>query len=135
MDANYDEYVDRIAEKRAIEMDSSFQMSLNVLAARIPSQSMQSFMSMKIVAFDESGTTNASVSIWQLWLQGSDFDIDTVSMLGYQFDKNGKFLHWSPLANFNTYETLHASTSLPFPTGIETKVEIDNTNGLPENIA
>lgn len=135
MDANYDEYVDRIAEKRAIEMYSSFQMSLNVLAARIPSQSMQSFMSMKIAAFDESGTTNASVSIWQLWLQGSDFDIDTVSMLGYQFDKNGKFLHWSPLANFNTYETLHASTSLPFPTGIETKIEVDDINGLPENIA
>lgn len=134
MDANYDEYVDRIAEKRAIEMYSSFQMSLNVLAARIPSQSMQSFMSMKIAAFDESGTTNASVSIWQLWLQGSDFDIDTVSMLGYQFDKNGKFLHWSPIANFNTYETLHASTSLPFPTGIETKVEIDDKSRLPENM-
>jgi hypothetical protein len=40
---------------------------------------MQSFMSMKIVAFDSTNSNTAYVASTQLWLQGSDFDIDTTN--------------------------------------------------------
>lgn len=101
------------------QMYSSLQKSLDVIAARIPAQSMQSFMSMKIVAFDSSSNNTAYVSSTQLWLQGSDFDIDTTNFTQYSINKSGKIEHWSPLANYNSPELLKASDSLPFPTGKE----------------
>ena len=42
-------------------MHTSFLKYLEIIAARIPAQSMQSFMPMKIVGFDESGHNNAFV--------------------------------------------------------------------------
>jgi hypothetical protein len=47
--------------------------SLDIVAARIPAQSMQSFMPMRIAAFVESDVNNAYVSTDQIWLQGSDY--------------------------------------------------------------
>jgi hypothetical protein len=44
------------------EIHTSFLKSLNVLAARIPAQSHQSFMAMKIVGFDHSGLNSAYVN-------------------------------------------------------------------------
>lgn len=61
--------------KQAKQQYNSFQMSLNTLVARIPSQSMQSVMPMRTIAFDETGINNVSVSIWQIWLQGSKLTI------------------------------------------------------------
>lgn len=110
--------------KHAKKMYISFKQSLKFLAARIPSQSMQSFMAMKCVGFDNLGINNVYVNPYQIWLQGSDFDIDTVSMLGYTFSKNGTFLHWSPLASYNSIESFEGSLSLPFPTGEAAKVNI-----------
>ena len=55
----------------SIEKFESFKQSLNILAARIPAQSMQSFMPMKVVGFDDSGVNNAYVNYFQFWLQGS----------------------------------------------------------------
>ena len=54
-------------------MYSSWQKSNDVVAARIPSQAMQSFMSMKVVGYNEDPGNNVYVSHIQLWLQGSDF--------------------------------------------------------------
>ena len=45
----------------------------------------------KIYAFDDTDVNTAMVSTFQLFLQGSDLDIDAVTLLGYSFDKNGKF--------------------------------------------
>ena len=53
------------------KIHTSFLKSLEVLAARIPAQSMQSFMPMKTVAFIRSDVNDAYVSRWQIWLQGS----------------------------------------------------------------
>ena len=99
------------------EIYSSFRKSLDIVAARIPAQSMQSFMPMKVVAFDNPDINTAYVSTAQIWLQGSDYDVDSVTLTNYSFDRNGKYQIWSPLANLSTYENLRASEQLPFPTG------------------
>lgn len=109
-------YLYKKLERQAKQKYNSFQMSLNTLVARIPSQSMQSVMAMRTVGFDETGLNNVSVSIWQIWLQGSDFDIDCASMLSYAFDRNGNFIHWSPLAIMDNREQLFKdSLQLPLP--------------------
>lgn len=59
----------------SIDIHTSFLKSLEILAARIPAQCMQSFMSMKIVGFEESGLNVAYVSRAQIYLQGSDFKL------------------------------------------------------------
>ena len=101
------------------EMFSSLQKSLQLIAARIPAQSMQSFMSMKIVAFDSTNSNTAYVASTQLWLQGSDFDIDTTNFTQYSINRNGKIQHWSSLADYSSQEMLKASDNLPFPTNEE----------------
>lgn len=60
-------------ERLANRLYASFKLSLEDLAARIPSQSMQSFMACQTVGFDESGLNNVYVSPYQIFLQGSDF--------------------------------------------------------------
>ena len=64
-------YIYKKLQSLANEMYNSFILSLNTIAARIPSQSMQSVMAMTTVGFDETGINNVYVSPWQLWLQGS----------------------------------------------------------------
>lgn len=106
---------------KGLEIHTSFLQSLEFLAARIPAQSHQSFMAMKIVGFDESGKNTAYVSRMQIWLQGSDYDIDKVSLLGYKF-KNGHFIKWSPYMNLSSKALLEASKKLPFPNGKEVQL-------------
>lgn len=50
---------------------TSFLKSLDIVAARIPAQSMQSFMPMKVVAYDNPDINTAHVSTMQILLQGS----------------------------------------------------------------
>lgn len=116
----------RNMNKKASQIHTSFIKSLDILAARIPAQCMQSFMAMKVVGFDESGLNSAYVSNHQIYLQGSDFDIDKVSLLGFQF-RYGIFLKWSPYMNLNSEESLRASEHLPFPSGKEVQV-LEKTN-------
>lgn len=53
------------------EIYTSFMKSLDMVASRIPAQSMQSFMSMRIVGFIDSDVNTAYVSTLQTYLQGS----------------------------------------------------------------
>jgi hypothetical protein len=46
-------------------------------------------MPMKVVAYDNPDLNNAYVSTLQILLQGSDFDIDAVSLVTYDIDDNG----------------------------------------------
>lgn len=110
------------------ELHTSFDESLNVIAGRIPAQSQQSFMTQRVVGFDSSGLNTAMVSTFQLYLQGSDLDIDAVTMLGYEFDKHGKFIGWSPYFDLSSRKHLAASKSLPLPTGEEISVETGSDN-------
>lgn len=104
-------------KSNAKEMHSSFDESLNVLAGRIPAQSQQSFMTQRVVAFDNPDINSAYVGVFQLWLQGSDLDIDAVTLLGSEFTQDGKYVMWSPYARVDSIAKLNASKKLPFPNG------------------
>lgn len=59
----------------AYQMYQSFELGNYTISARIPSQSFQSFMANKTAAFMESGQNNGYINIFEMWFQGSDFDI------------------------------------------------------------
>ena len=68
------------SDKKNIEIEakktySSFLLSLRTISARIPSQSFQSFLSNETVAFTEDLQNNGYMNIWEMWFQGSDYDI------------------------------------------------------------
>jgi hypothetical protein len=77
---------------------------------------MQSFMAMKVAGFVEENVNNCFVCDDQIWLQGSDFDIDKATFMGYSFNEYGIFNGWSPYFSLFSYEHLKASEKLPFPT-------------------
>ena len=104
-------------QKQGSEIWESFMKSLDLIAARIPAQSLQSVMAMKVVGFVDSDINTAYVSTLQTYLQGSDYDIDSVSLAMYAFDKTGKFVKWSDYFNLSTKEMLQSSLQLPLPTG------------------
>lgn len=109
---------------------TSFLKSLDIVAARIPAQSMQSFMPMKVVAYDNPDINTAHVSTMQILLQGSDFDVDAVSLATFDIDRNGLLQLWSPYANVESMELLDASTRLPIPSG--QTVQFETTDGFRE---
>lgn len=108
-----------IANQLGQKMFASWQKSHEFVAARIPSQSMQSFMPMKNVAYHNTLSNDAYVSVWQVWLQGSDFDIDKAYMLGYGFNSNGQFDSWSNISDYSTKAQLNELEKLPLPNGIK----------------
>ena len=91
-----------------------------MIGARIPAQSLQSFMAMKIVGFTDKDVNRAYVPIKKNYLDGSDFDIDKIYMMGFSVNKNGKFQTWSDYFDFDHFEK---SLEMPFPDGLpkETK--------------
>lgn len=102
---------------------SSWKKSNLFISARIPSQDMQSFMSMKAVAYNEGTSANIYVSHWQLWLQGSDLDIDKAYTLGHEINPNGLYFGWSPLFSFENESAITDRESLPLPTGKQYRAE------------
>ena len=117
--------------KQGRNKHASFLKSLDILAARIPAQSMQSFMPMKIVAFDNPDINTAYVSTYQILLQGSDYDIDAVSLATYDIDNNGILKLWSPYSNISSIELMNASVELPFPSGIKTEILVNENYEIP----
>jgi hypothetical protein len=74
----------------------AFNMSIKVMSARIPGQSFQSFMNLKIVGFDyfknpKTGayTNNIQVPIEVLWFQGANYEIDKENLMQYNVNKKG----------------------------------------------
>lgn len=120
-----------IIKQLSTKMFASWQKSHEFVSARIPSQSMQSFMEMKNVAYFNTKSNDAYVSVWQIWLQGSDFDIDKAYLLGSGFRHNGQFDLWTDISGYSTIEQLTALEKLPIPTGI-TAVENDDGIDLTE---
>ena len=117
--------------KQGREKHSAFLKSLDIVAARIPAQSQQSYMPMKVVAYDNPDINTAYVSTYQILLQGSDYDIDSVSLATYDVNANGTISIWSPYANTDSIDLLNASMKIPFPTGqtlsIKESDDIDNS--------
>lgn len=113
--AKYKELLDNFLKKEAHKRYISFLDSQNFIAARIPAQSLQSFMTMKNIAWTENSKNISYVSHFQTYLQGSDYDIDKAYIMGQSYDENAAYIGWSPLFNYNSLETLQASKALPIP--------------------
>src|SRR5690606_3913992 len=109
--------------RHAREMYSSFRAQLNVTAARIPGQHMQSYMGQTIVSFVHSEENLAFVSPFHMWITGEDFDIDKAFIFGYSTDRNGKIISWSDKFNYSTPNTLNKSLELPIPDRVERTYE------------
>lgn len=110
-------HINDFIEKQATERYNSFLKSLYVVSSRIPAQSLQSFMQMETIAFTGANSNVAAVSHFQMFLQGSDLDIDKSYMMGLEMDDNGRYLGWSNLFNLDSLENIEASETLPMPTG------------------
>lgn len=113
--AKYKELLEAFLRKEAHKRYVSFLDSQNFIAARIPAQSLQSFMTMKNIAWTENSKNISYVSHFQTYLQGSDYDIDKAYIMGQSYDENAAYIGWSPLFNYNSIETLQASKTLPIP--------------------
>lgn len=124
---NYQEHKDSYIYQYGIKKHNCFMKALNVIAARIPAQSMQSFMNMRIAAFDNPDINTAYVSTLQLLLQGSDYDIDSGSLAVFDINSNGLLDIHTPYARLGSMQEIEESFKFPFPTGQELKiVKYDN---------
>ena len=126
---NYTERGQRRRINTANKKFTSFQQALDFIVARIPAQSMQSYMNMRIVGFIDAPTNIVYVPAMQLYLQGSDFDIDKAYILGAGISDQGTYYDWSPLFNYTSKETLTKSNELPIPNGVT--YLFDGVNGSP----
>ena len=113
--ATYKELLEAFLRKEAHKRYVSFLDSQNFIAARIPAQSLQSFMTMRNIAWTENSKNISYVSHFQTYLQGSDYDIDKAYIMGQSYDENAAYIGWSPLFNYNNVEALQASKTLPIP--------------------
>ena len=91
--------------RNSMQMYNSFKETLHTLVARTPSQTMQSFMPMVTVAFEDSGNNACYVSDMQVWLQGSDFDGDKTNFQQYDINNRGVLEGWSPYFNVLDMDT------------------------------
>ena len=110
------------------KMHTSFLKSLDIIAARIPAQSQQSFMAMEVVGYENPDINSAYVSTLQFYLQGSDLDIDAVSLQTYALSKSGIYAGHSPYYSLQSKALQKASEKLPFPTNKELTIEYDLEN-------
>lgn len=115
-----------------LEQHTSFLTSLEAIVSRTPAQSHQSFMAMKIVGFDSNIINSIYVNRMQLFLQGSDYDIDKANFLGLKFH-NGILVTWSPYYDLTSASRSRQSESLPFPSGNSLLVNESPTK-LPFNV-
>lgn len=108
----------------AQERYEAFDQLRYYVGARIPTQAMQSFMPMKVVAVTDCKTNQIFVPRVQTWLQGSDYDIDKLYILIHSLDSNGRITCGSGLQRF---VGLKIASKLVKPNGITYKV---GENGL-----
>lgn len=121
--------------KLSKRMFDSFKLSNYTISVRIPSQSFQSFMGNKTVAFTEDNQNNGYININEIWFTGGDFDIDKAYTLMYALDENGIVATTSPLSKLTNLDTLNASMHLPLP-NVEKVIQInaESSTGLLESI-
>jgi len=119
---------------KASNMFDSFGRSLNLIGARIPTQAMQSFQPLEVVAFTESDTNQIYVPPAQTSLQGSDFDIDKEYIMAYSVDDNGVISTGSKLQNLlglNVVSKLVTPTNINYQEGSNgTLIDYNQLKGI-----
>ena len=83
--SRFEHWLDLIAKTKL----NTFDDSLKFVGTRIPCQSMQSFMPCEIVYFADSEINQVYVPKHMTWIQGSDYDIDKLFLMGYSPNKDG----------------------------------------------
>lgn len=121
-------HLDNILEQISKRTYVSWDKSTEFVASRIPAQSMQSFMEMKNVSYFNTNNNEAYVSIWQIVIQGSDFDIDKAYLMGYGFNKMGHYESSNDAFKFTSKESLDEIETLPKPSKIETTFVINQSD-------
>lgn len=119
---------EELMRKEAHKKWVSFQDSLKFIASRIPAQTLQSFMAMKLVAWTENSKNMCYVSHFQTYLQGSDYDIDKAYIMGQSYDSNATYVKWSPYFDYTSVKTLEASKMLTVPKGIDVNQTTDGVD-------
>ena len=76
-------------KRQAEDMYDSFNAQLNYVGARIPTQAMQSFMAMNLIAVTNAKKNVVYVPKSQTYLEGSDYDIDKLYIMAYSVNSNG----------------------------------------------
>ncbi len=90
---------------------NSWLLSLKTISARIPSQSFQSFLATKTVAYTDDEFNNGYMNIWEMWFQGSDFDIDKAYTLMFDVSKNG-LIQGNVFTDYNSSDFIEKSLKL-----------------------
>lgn len=129
--ALYDKLEKEFFKEAAHKKWVSFLDSQNFISSRIPAQTLQSFMTMKQIAWTTNSKNMAYVSHFQTYLQGSDYDIDKAYVMGQSYDDNSIYIGWSNLFDYSTVGTLQASKTLPIPKKIKIEqsdkgINVDN---------
>lgn len=132
---NLEKALDSWRKEMAHKQWVSFQDSVKVIASRIPAQSMQSFMAMKVIAWTKNKNNMCYVSHIQFFLQGSDLDIDKAYIMTQNYDSSGTYIGWSPYFDYTSLATLEASKNLPVPKGVTVRRADSDTDAadlMPE---
>lgn len=117
----------------ATQLNESWKKQLQVIAARIPAQSLQSFMTMEVVGFIDDDINAVILPTMKNWLDGSDFDIDKTYMLGFGVDKKGLLFKFNN--QFNETEAETSYLKLPIPEGKKVSIQYVNDSTItPEQI-
>lgn len=130
----FEELKRHFLEKQAHKRWISFQDSLNYISSRIPAQTLQSFMAMKAVGWTSNSKNMAYVSVFQTYLQGSDYDIDKAYIMSQSYDDNAAYIGWSPYFDFHSTDTLTESKKLPIPKGVVLSFNEDSTTDITAEI-
>lgn len=101
-------------QREAKKTYNSFLLSLQTISARIPSQSYQSFLSNETVAFTEGEENNGYMNLWEMWFQGSDYDIDKAYTLIFALDGMGQ-IPGNALTDYSSPESIMESLLIPDP--------------------
>lgn len=107
----YQNRLDYIAK----EMWNAFEAQLICVGARIPTQSMQSFMGMEVVGFSDSDKNEIYVPAVQTWLQGSDYDIDKLYIMMFEISRKGRLQTFSKIQN--KFKSSRVAMDLAHPDG------------------
>ena len=107
---------ERSLKKLAKQRYESFLLQLQYIGARIPTQSMQSFMDLEVVGFTDDDINSVYVPRQLTWLEGSDFDIDKLYLMGYSINKFGQISTQTNLDKLNIFSYKDLLT-LPMPNG------------------
>jgi len=114
-------------ENKAKDMYDSFKQSLLYVGARIPTQAMQSFMPMEVVAFVDSDYNQVYVPAMQTYLEGSDYDIDKLYIMAFSVNNNGTIFTGSKLQD---HFRLGIVSKVATPNGI---TYVEGNNGISIN--